>query len=127
MRTQVGLLFTTTNSEVDTFITDKVIEYMYDFGDGWSHRMTVTGRTPATDNITCIDGTGHGVGEDVNLEGWRELKAAYRAVNSSSDQREKMRWYEEMCNNGDRHGLGAGREFVFDKDQVNSMLSLDDL
>jgi hypothetical protein len=100
---------------------------MYDFGDGWSHEMTVSGRVTATENITCVDGTGHGVGEDVNREGWRELKAAYRVVNPSSEQKEQMEWYEKQCNNGDRHGLGGGREFVFDRDLVNRMLSLDDL
>jgi hypothetical protein len=72
--------------------------------------MTVTGRAPATEKITCIDGTGHAVGEDVNREGWGELKAAYRAASPSSEQRE---------NNGDQHGLGAGRKFVFDMELVN--------
>jgi hypothetical protein len=100
---------------------------MYGFGDDWSHKMTVTGRVPTTDSNTCVDGTGHAVGEDVNREGWGELKAAYRAVDPSSEQREKMEWYEKQCNNGDRHALGAGKEFVFDRDLVNRMLSLDDL
>jgi hypothetical protein len=81
--------------------------------------MTVTGRAPATEKITCIDGTGHAVGEDVNREGWGELKAAYRAASPSSEQREKMQWYENLCNNGDQHGLGAGRKFVFDMELVN--------
>jgi len=71
-------------------LQDKVIEYMYDFGDGWNHRMTVAGRAKATENITCVDGTGHAVGEDVNRGGWGELKAAYRAAKPSSEQREKV-------------------------------------
>lgn len=124
---RAAIFSTILTSDIDNCIADKVIEYMYDFGDGWSHKMTVTGRVPATGNITCIDGTGHVVGEDMNRKGWRELKVAYRAVNPSDEQRERMRWYEVVCNNGDRRGLGAGREFVFDKEQVNSMLSLDDL
>lgn len=120
--------YSLTYIDIDALIVrDKVIEYTYEFDDGWSHKMTDAGRGPATDNITCVDGTGHGVGEDVNREGWRELKAANRAVNPSSEQRGKMELYEKQCNNGDRHGLGGGREFVFDRDLVNSMLSLDDL
>lgn len=103
------------------------MEYMYDFGDGWAHRMTVVGRVPATEDIACIDGTGHAVGEDVNREGWAELKAAYRTANPSSEQREKMRWYQDMCNNGDHRGSGGGRDLEFDMEVVNRMLSLDDL
>ena len=98
--------YSLTYIDIDALIVrDKVIEYMYEFDDGWSHKMTDAGRGPATDNITCVDGTGHGVGEDVNREGWRELKAANRAVNPSSEQRGKMELYEKQCNNGDRHGF----------------------
>lgn len=35
----IGLLSTTMVSDIDTSIADKVIEYTYDFGDGWSHRL----------------------------------------------------------------------------------------
>jgi hypothetical protein len=59
----------------------------------------------------------------VNRKGWGELVAAYRAANPDSEQKERLEWYEHQCSNGDARGLGAGREFVFDKDEINRALA----
>ncbi|KAI0152996.1 MM3350-like domain-containing protein [Xylariaceae sp. FL1272] len=99
------------------------IVYTYDFGDNWEHFLTITGRADATRNFTCLEGTGHGIAEDVgNIKGWNDLKAAYRATNPTKDQREKRKWYESMASNGDRQGLAGARVDLFEKDKLNNLL-----
>jgi hypothetical protein len=100
----------------------KVFEYNYDFGDNWTHEITVERRSPGTKIIQCLDGSGHGVAEDVNYEGWGELKEAYRTSKPNKKQREKREWFERVASNANRLGLGGGREHFWDKDQINGML-----
>ena len=105
-------------------ITDKAIEYMYDFGDNWKHMITVEGRTKAGDDIVCIGGSGHGVAEDAGgPAGWKKLKEAYRTSAPDEEQREKMRWYQNDASNKDRQGLGGGRENEWSMDEVNRRLA----
>ncbi len=102
---------------------DKPFEYEYDFGDCWTHDITVVGRKPATDFFMCTDGEGHGVAEDVgHTPGWERLKAAYRAQRPNKAQRERMEWFEEQASNRDERGLGAGGERRWAKGQVNRRL-----
>lgn len=90
---------------------DKPFEYEYDFGDCWTHDITVVGRKTATDFYMCTDGDGHGVAEDVgHTPGWEKLKVAYRAARPNKEQKDKIRWFEEMASNGDPRGLGNGGE-----------------
>lgn len=71
-----------------------------------------------------MEDTGHSVTEDVEQEGWTELKAAYQAAKPSQEQREKMQWYEQQASNGDRQGLSGGREHVWDKEAINAAPSM---
>ncbi|KAK5685268.1 hypothetical protein LTS10_003346 [Elasticomyces elasticus] len=98
--------------------------YTYDFGDRWEHLLTVNGRAEASTKFHCIDGSGHGVAEDVVQDGWQVLIDAYRARRPDEEQREKIHWYETRCSNGDPKGLGNGREHVWDNDAVNMRLSV---
>ncbi|KAK4547411.1 hypothetical protein LTR36_001067 [Oleoguttula mirabilis] len=102
---------------------DERIVYTYDFGDKWKHTVTVDGRAPATSTFSCVDGSGHGVAEDVAQDGWEPLKLAYRASRPSKEQKEKRDWYERRCGNRDRLGLGNGREHFWDRAAVNARLS----
>ncbi|KAF9641557.1 Zinc finger MYND-type protein [Lasiodiplodia theobromae] len=98
--------------------------YTYDFGDGWEHVVEVVGRAPATERITCTDGEGRGVAEDVGgTRGWERLKAAYRAENPDKEQKEKMRWFESEASNADRDGLGGNRAARWSKAEVNRSLA----
>ncbi len=103
---------------------DGTLVYTYDFGDRWEHLLTITRRTDATSKFKCLNGTGHGVAEDVVQDGWAELKQAYRAEKPTTKQREKMQWYEQQASNGDPQGVGNGREHVFDKQAVDRKLSV---
>ncbi|KAB2569806.1 Uncharacterized protein DBV05_g11520 [Lasiodiplodia theobromae] len=98
--------------------------YTYDFGDGWEHVVSVVGRAPATERITCTEGEGRGVAEDVGgTRGWERLKAAYRAENPDKEQKEKMRWFESEASNADRDGLGGNRAARWSKAEVNRSLA----
>lgn len=99
------------------------MEYMYDFGDGWNHKITLKGREKATDKFKCTEGNGHGVAEDVNRDGWTELKEAYRTDRPNSEQKEKRDWYENQASNRNRAGLGGGKELRWDKDGVDRRLA----
>ena len=103
-------------------ILGKVFEYTYDFGDGWTHEFTVERRSPATYIIKCLDGSGHGVAEDIKRTGWAGLKEAYRTSNPNKEQRENRQWVETMASNGNKRGLGGGREHFWDKDEINRKL-----
>ncbi|KAK5689273.1 hypothetical protein LTR17_026385, partial [Elasticomyces elasticus] len=98
--------------------------YTYDFGDRWEHLLTITNRAPASTKFHCIDGSGHGVAEDVVQDGWQVLIDAYRAPRPDEEQREKIHWYESSCSNRDPKGLGNRREYDWDKDAVNMRLSV---
>jgi len=99
------------------------LEYEYDFGDSWAHRITMVGRSAATSKFRCLEGEGHGVAKDVgSWKGWEELKYAYRTVNPNAEQRERREWSETIASNCDPLGLGAGRDRVWDKDEVNALL-----
>jgi hypothetical protein len=100
------------------------IQYEYDFGDMWKHKIELIGRVPATNTFECTAGEGHGVAEDAGgPTGWQELKEAYKAANPSKEEREKMRWFERQASNNDSRGLGNGRDRLWDQTGVNFNLS----
>ncbi|KAI2616514.1 MM3350-like domain-containing protein [Hypoxylon sp. NC1633] len=100
--------------------------YTYDFGDNWEHHATFLGRTPATSDFSCLDGSGHGVAEDVgSAQGWTSLKAAYRAARPSNEQSMRRTWFERLCANPDPLGLAGDRVLVWDRDAVNATLVFD--
>lgn len=103
---------------------DMPLEYEYDFGDCWYHEIKVVGRSDVTGFFQCTDGQGHGVAEDVGCaDGWEKLKAAYRAARPDKEQESKIRWYETQARNGDREGLGNGREKRWAKGEINRKLA----
>ncbi|KAK3332742.1 hypothetical protein B0T19DRAFT_473560 [Cercophora scortea] len=66
---------------------------------------------------------GHPAAEDVGSHrGWEELKAAYRAVNPTSEQKDKREWFERMAANADLLGLAGDRVNFWDREQVNKDL-----
>jgi len=105
------------------------MEYEYDFGDCWEHALEVVGRDDDASRVgmgafVCVDGEGHACAEDVgSVDGWKRLKKAYSARNPTAEQRENMVWYESQCSNGDRQGLGGGRERRWSKGHVNRLLA----
>ncbi|KAM4067326.1 plasmid pRiA4b ORF-3-like protein [Hirsutella rhossiliensis] len=102
------------------------IVYTYDFGDNWEHYFTVLGRADSTDDFVCLDGSGHYVAEDSRgVNGWEDLKAAYRAQNPTKEQRERRQWFESMASNPDPRGLAGDRVNAWDRDQINRDLETD--
>ena len=98
----------------------KYLQYLYDFGDHWDHSITYIGRAPKTAKVLCIDGEGHGPAEDVGgVEGWEELKKAYKASNPDKRQKELREWYQDQCTNGYQTGLGGERVWRWDQDRIN--------
>jgi hypothetical protein len=94
--------------------------YTYDFGDNWEHTLTIEGRGDFTDHFVCLSGTGHPVAEDVGgVQGWEDLKAAYRAAQPTTEQRERREWFEKRARNADPRGLAGDRVNVWDMAQVN--------
>ncbi|KAK4233289.1 plasmid p 4b orf-3 family protein [Achaetomium macrosporum] len=103
----------------------KQVIYMYDFGDKWEHYLTVEGRADVTDRFVCLSGTGHPVAEDVgSVNGWKELKEAYRTSRPSQEQRDRRKWYENMASNGDPEGLAGDRINFWDMERVNRHLKI---
>jgi len=101
------------------------IEYEYDFGDNWEHKVTLMGREEAGESFVCLEGGGHGVAEDVgSRDGWKKLKAAYRADRPNAEQKDKMRWFESKASNRDPQGLKGERVNVWDKEKVNGLLRM---
>jgi hypothetical protein len=101
----------------------KTIHYNYDFGDGWEHVITYTGRTDATAYFVCIDGEGHGAAEDVGGHvGWKELLEAYDAPNPTRDQNRQIKWFETSASNNDAGGLRGEKKWRWDKDGINTVL-----
>ncbi|THY34187.1 hypothetical protein D6D00_00347 [Aureobasidium pullulans] len=97
-------------------------EYMYDFGDNWGHEIEIIGRGEVDDTFRCTEGNGHGIAEDAgSMPGWEELKNAYRAVNPTDEQKEKMHWFENQASNFDPEGL-TGRESYVDLSVINALL-----
>jgi hypothetical protein len=102
----------------------KTIHYNYDFGDGWEHVISCTGRTDATAHFVCLEGEGHGCAEDVGgYTGWKELLEAYDAQNPTKAQKEKMSWFEEYASNKDPAGLRGELKWKWDKDRTNQVLA----
>ncbi len=100
------------------------IEYEYDFGDCWEHKISVVGRAAATEVFLCTAGEGHYVAEDVgSVMGWQNLKEAYRTQRPNKEQREQMYWFERQASNADPRGLRNGRDRLFDRDGVNFQLA----
>ena len=100
--------------------TGKQIVYTYDFGDNWKHTLTVERRGDFTDHFVCLAGTGHPVVEDVSgVEGWKDLKAAYRAAQPTQEQRERREWFEKRARNADPRGLAGDRVNAWNMAQVN--------
>lgn len=108
----------------DAQYRDNGFEYEYDFGDCWTHEITVTGRTKHSDIFVCIAGEGHPCAEDVGSSpGWNKLVEAYKATRPTEDQREKREWFETQCSNRDRGGLAGDRVKQWDKQLVNRLLA----
>lgn len=100
------------------------LEYEYDFGDRWTHAITVIGRTDHSTTFSCIAGEGHPCAEDAGgFSGWKELVEAYRTARPDEEQREKKEWFETRCSNQDRRGLAGERIKQWDKGLVNRMLA----
>ncbi|KAL7621064.1 hypothetical protein AAE478_008376 [Parahypoxylon ruwenzoriense] len=101
----------------------KTIHYNYDFGDGWEHVITCTGRTDATTHFVCLEGEGHGCAEDVGgCSGWENLLKAYDAQNPTSDQKDLMSWFETFASNKDPEGLRGEMKWRWDKERINADL-----
>ena len=86
------------------------IEYQYDHGDGWIHRLALLGRaTPGTNaqfgvpcgvKVLCLGGQGHAAAEDVGgMWGWEDLKDAFKHPRKA-ESRERIEWYKACCLNG---------------------------
>ena len=98
--------------------------YVYDFGDHWQHWINIKARAKPTTHFECLAGSGHAVAEDVGATpGWEELKEAYRAKKPTKEQKERRRWYENDCSNGDWQGLGGNRLNIWNKDDINKYLA----
>ncbi|MCJ1314016.1 hypothetical protein MMC25_007696 [Agyrium rufum] len=98
-------------------------EYEYDFGDGWTHDITLEDLRPLG-GFVCEDGEGHGVAEDAgSFQGWNDLKEAYRAKRPNQEQRERREWFEQMTANADPKGLKNGGEFRWDNKGINHVLA----
>jgi Plasmid pRiA4b ORF-3-like protein len=101
----------------------KNIVYNYDFGDGWEHIITCTGRTDSTTCFVCLGGEGHGCAEDVGgYRGWQELLRAYDAQNQTRDQKERIAWFEKFASNKDPRGLRGEMRWRWDQDRINAVL-----
>jgi hypothetical protein len=96
---------------------------VYDFGDNWEHQLTIEGRAEATDGFHVLSGTGHPVAEDVGgVRGWKELKAAFRASQSTEEQRERCEWFINHASNGTLEGLAGDLIHAWDMDDVNRQI-----
>lgn len=106
----------------------KTIHYTYDFGDGWEHVVSVAGRARGTEHFQCLDGEGHGCAEDVGgYTGWKRLLEAFDLAKRdekelSLDQDELIKWYKEVCRNGQKGGLGGREKWRWDREMVNERL-----
>ncbi len=100
------------------------MEYEYDFGDCWVHKIKIVGRADASDRFVCLEGAGHGVAEDAgSTSGWEALKKAYRTTTPTKEQREKRAWFEKQASNRDPRGLANGRDRIWDMVGVNVALA----
>jgi hypothetical protein len=102
----------------------KTIHYNYDFGDGWEHVISCTGRADATKFFVCLEGEGHGCAEDVGgYSGWKNLLEAYDAEHPTKDQKEKMTWFETHASNQDPEGLRGEKMWRWNMDRISVVLS----
>ncbi|TVY58731.1 Uncharacterized protein LCER1_G002034 [Lachnellula cervina] len=102
----------------------KTIHYCYDFGDGWEHVISCTGRADATVQFVCLDGEGHRCAEDVGgYIGWQELLEAYDAEKPTKKQKASMSWFETQASNKDSEGLRGEKKWRWDKDKINTVLN----
>jgi hypothetical protein len=100
------------------------LEYEYDFGDCWTHEITVTGRIAHSNTFSCTAGEGHPCAEDAGgVHGWMELVEAYKTARPTKEQREKRKWFETMCSNRDSGGLAGTRVEQWDQRLVNRLLA----
>lgn len=85
----------------------------------------------------CVDGVGSSVCEDLcstyseielpkplntQQDAWQMLKDAYRIKKPSTLQKRLMTFYETKSQNGDKKGLGKGREHKWDRNDINAKL-----
>lgn len=102
----------------------KVLQYEYNFGDGWEHSIESVGRAPKTARFVCTNGEGHGAAEDAGGPyGWENLKEAYRTDSPNPEQQQKRQWYERHCTNGFTAGLGGDRLSRWNQEKVNEQLA----
>jgi len=99
---------------------NKHIQYLYDFGDDWDHKVTFIGRADqaASDTIVCLEGEGGSVSEDCGgVWGWESMKAMYaRQKDNEEDEgdekeMEQLEWY------------GVSDPWHFCKEDVNERLA----
>ncbi|KAK4038403.1 plasmid p 4b orf-3 family protein [Parachaetomium inaequale] len=110
-------------SGIDRMHEGKQIVYTYHFGDNWEHTLTVEGHGDFTDHFVCLSWTGHPVAKDVGgVQGWKDLKAAYRTAQPTTEQRERREWFEKRARNADPRGLADDRVNAWDMAQVNRNL-----
>ena len=104
------------------------IEYEYDLGDGWEHRLSLLGRAnpgmnaqfgaPSDVKVICLAGQGHPAAEDAGGTcGWERLKDAFKHP-GKAESREKIAWYMNVCLNGGK----SLDPYAFDLLDVNSGL-----
>ena len=101
--------------------------WKYDLSQDWTYKMEFLGRAPRTDQISCLEGSGHPPAEDAGPELWYSLSRAYKKseVEWDDNDRDNVKWYEEVCMNGDSEGLRGDRVTQFvkpNKDEVNELL-----
>lgn len=104
------------------------MSYTYDYANRWVHDILLLGIAPATKQIQCIDGEGHGIAEDCGgITGWQSLLAAYQTSTPTKQQWEMRKWFEKVATNADPQGLLNGGTERWNRDQINLMLEQMDM
>ncbi|KIY67823.1 hypothetical protein CYLTODRAFT_443777 [Cylindrobasidium torrendii FP15055 ss-10] len=70
------------------------LEYLYDFGDNWEHRLTFKGeRMASAARPLFASAVGYPPAEDAGgVSGWEEVKEAFAATNPTPDQISRRKW-----------------------------------